>query len=103
MTMDVPLFAIGAGFRLKGGLDRTDRHAHGAHQLGQHMIGFDFQMIRLQLNRNVPIAQMIGGPHEVQATGGADAQHRLRRRQDPNQRTVFSHQHIATTHDATTG
>ena len=68
----------------------------------QHVVGLDFQVVGLKLDGHVAVAQVVGGANQVKqrAVGAAvgDAQHRLGRSQHFDERTVFSQQHVATTH-----
>ena len=94
--------AVGAAFGFEGFADLGHRHVHGAQHVGQHMVGLDFQVVRLQLDRHMPVAQVVGGAHQVKGAAvlgaGGDAQHGLRRGFDTDERAVFGHQHIATAH-----
>ena len=93
---------IGTVFRLEGLRHLYHGHVHGAQHVGQHMVGLDLQVIRLQLNRHMAVAQMVGGAGQVKGrsvfAAGGDAQHRSRRGLHANERAVFGHQHIAATH-----
>ena len=41
------------------------RQVHGAQHVGQHMVGLNLQMIGLQFNRHMAIAQVVGGTRQV--------------------------------------
>ena len=73
---------------------------HGAQQVCQHVVGFDFQMIGFELNRHMAVAQVVGGADQIEwcaVLAAMDyAQHGLRRRDDANERAVFSDQHVTT-------
>ena len=75
---------------------------HGAQHIGQHMVGFYFEVVGLQFDRHMAVAQVISRTREVKRTAVCrvmrDAQYRLRRGQYLQQRTVFAHQHIAAAH-----
>ena len=75
---------------------------HGTQHVGQHVVGFNLQVIRLEFNGYVPIAQMVGGADQVvrrsMLAAMCDAQHRLWCSDDAHQRTVVEHQHVATTY-----
>ncbi len=79
------VFTVRAVFRLKGFVNSHHRHVHVAKHVGQHMVGFDFQMIGLQLNRHMAVAQVVGGAGQIKqaAVVGTvrDTQYRLRRSQ----------------------
>ena len=79
------VFAVSAVFRLKGFIYCDDCHVHIAQHVGQYMVGFDFQMIGLQFNRYMAVAQVVGGAGQIEQAAVVramgDAQHRLRRGQ----------------------
>ncbi len=70
------------------------------------MVGLDLQVVGLQLNRHMAVAQVVGGAGQVKRRAmlgaGGDAQHRLRRGLHAHQRAVFGHQHIAAAHHGAT-
>ena len=72
--------------------------AHASQHVGQHMVGFDLEVICLQFDGDMAIAQVVSRTHEVKRRAVVrvmgDAQHRLRRRHHLEQRTIFAHQHI---------
>jgi hypothetical protein len=98
--------AIRSRFGLESGLDLLDFHAHLPHEVGQHMVGLDFQMIRLQFNGHMPIAQVVGGAHQGPVRAGVrrrvDAQNRLGSGLDPDQTAVFGHQNITASNHGST-
>ena len=55
------VFAVSTVFRFKRFVDSHHRHVHVAQHIGQHMVGFDFQMIGLQLDGHMAVAQVVGG------------------------------------------
>ena len=59
--------AVGAAFRLEGRLRLVHDQVHGAQHVGQHVVGLDLQVVRLQLDGNVPVAQVVGGAQQVEA------------------------------------
>ena len=65
------------------------------------MVGLNLQKVRFQFNGHMAIAQVVGSPDQIErrTVVGArgDAQHRLRRGDDPDERTIFCHQGITTT------
>ena len=81
---------------------------HGAQHVGQHVVGLDLQVIGLQLDRHVAVAQVVGRAHEVEGGvvvvtvvvvgAGGDAQHRLRCGHHAQQRTVLRDQHVTAAH-----
>ena len=102
MVVTTPMLAISTVFWLKTFTHLVDDEVHGAKHLGQHMVGFNFQVIGLQFDGHMAVAQVVGGAGEVKRRAVrcamGDAQHRLRRGHHLEQRTVFAHQHIATAH-----
>ena len=94
------VIAIGTVFGFKRLVDLGHLQVHGTQHVGQHMIGFDFQMVGLQLDRHMAVAQVVGSTGQVKGSAVVgikrDAQHRLRCCQDVQQRAVFTDQHIAT-------
>ncbi len=94
--------AVSATFGLKRFLHRHHCHVHGAQHISKHVVGFNLQVVGLQLNRHMAVAEVIGRTGQIKrramlCTRG-DAQHFLRRGVHLYQRAVFEHQHIATTH-----
>ena len=96
--MAARLCRVSPGFGLEGRRLFGDDEVHRSQQRGQHMVGFDLQMVRLELDRHVAIAQMVGGAQQVVrravlSTVGHQ-KHLLRRGHDPDQRPVLRHQHV---------
>ncbi|MCY1371598.1 hypothetical protein D9M69_587480 [compost metagenome] len=62
---------------------------HGAQHVSQHVVGLDLQVVGLQFDGHVAVAQVVGGAHEVEGAAvfvvvivrgaGGDLQHGLRR------------------------
>ena len=102
MVVTTPMLAIGTVFGFETFTHLVDNEVHGTQHIGQHMVGFDFQVIGLQFNGYMAVAQVIGGAGQVKRRAVrcamGDAQHALWRGQHLEQRAVFAHQHIATTH-----
>jgi len=100
MVMTTPMLAISAVFGLKTFINLVDDEVHGTQHVGQHMVGFDFQVIGLQFNGHMAVSQVVGGASQVKRRAVrcamGDAQHGLRRGLHLEQRAVFTHQHIAT-------
>ena len=92
--------AVGAALGFKSFLNRVHDQVHGAQQVGQYMVWLDLQVVRLELNRHMAVAQVVGGACQVKGRAvcgaGADAQHWLRRRQHADHGAVLDHQHVAT-------
>ena len=59
--------AIRPVFGFEGFGHRHHRHVHGAQHLGQHMDGFDFEVVGLQLNRHMAVAQVVSGTGQVKS------------------------------------
>jgi hypothetical protein len=79
-----PGCGIGAALGLERGLvGLVHDQVHGAQHVGQHMVGLDLQVVGLELDRHMAVAQVVGGARQVKrravlrAVG--DHQHRLRR------------------------
>ena len=102
MAMRVPAGGIGAVFRLKAFVHRVHDQVHGAQHVGQHMVGLDLQVVRLQLNRHMPVAQVVSGAYQVVRRAVLRAmrnlQHRLRRGDGADKRSIVRHQHITPAH-----
>jgi hypothetical protein len=59
MAMAMPMPTISTPLWFKRFLHLHHRHVHGAQHVGQHMVGFDFQMVGLQLDGHMAVAQVI--------------------------------------------
>ena len=93
---------VGSRLGLKGQhFFRHDQMTLAQH-VSQHMIGFQLQVVGPQLQRHMPVAQVIGRTQQVKGRPvlGAMAhhQHRLRRSIHADETAVFGHQHITTPH-----
>ena len=101
MTMTMPA-RVRPGFGLERGLFLRHDQVHALQHLGQHMIGFDLQVVGLEFDLHMPVAQVIGRACQVEGRAmlrtGPHQQHRLRRSFNPHQRAVLGHQHIAAAH-----
>ncbi len=91
--------AVGTAFGLKGQVRFDDGHVHAAQHVGQHMVGLDLEVVGLQLNGHMAVAQVVGGTHEVKrcavlgagrdleqflrCRNGADSRRRNHRRPHP--------------------
>ena len=65
MVMPTPMLAISAVFWFETFTHLVDDEVHGAQHVGQHMVGFDFQVIGLQLYGHMAVAQVVGGAGQV--------------------------------------
>ena len=95
----MPTCAVGPTFGLKRLPYFMDDQMHGPQQIGQHMVRLNFQMIRFEFNRHMPVAQVVRSAGQVKRRtmrcASRDAEHVLRRCDDLDHAAVFSHQHIA--------
>lgn len=93
---------IGTALGIKRQQGLVDEQVHASEHLGQHRIGLDLQVIGLQLDRHMPIAQVIGRACEVESCSVlravANHHHRLRGGQHADQRAIFGQQHVAAAH-----
>ena len=93
---------VGTTFGFKRQICFYYRHVHAAQHVGQNMVRFDFQVVGLQLNRNMPIAKVIGSAHQIEGSAmlgaGCDLEDFLRSGNDPHHGAVFCHQYIAAAH-----
>ena len=66
------------------------------------MVGLNFQVVGLQFDGHMAVAQVVGSTHQVKdrAVGGAggDLQHALGCGNRTDQRAVFGHQYVAAAH-----
>src|SRR6185369_1206402 len=66
-SMRMPgLRAISPALGLERGHGLFHVQVHGAQHVRQHMIGLDLQVIGLELDRHMAIAQVVGGPRQVE-------------------------------------
>ena len=65
MPMSMAANAVGATFGLKRFVDFDDDQVHGTQHVGQHMVGLDFQMVWLELDRYMAISQVVGRAGQV--------------------------------------
>ena len=102
----MPAAGVSPALGLKSRLGLGDDQVHGAQHVGQHMVGFDLQVIRLQFDRHMAVAQVIGGAGQIKRravrSARGDDQHRLRRSLHPHQRAVLHQQHITAPHHGAT-
>ena len=102
VIVTVPLCRIGAGLGLERQGVLAHDQVHGAQHVCQYVVGFDLQMVRLEFDRHVAVAQVVGGANQIERRAVlramTDVQHRLRRGDNAHQRAVFGHQHVAAAH-----
>ena len=65
VIMPMPTCRVGAALGLERGLGLAHRQVHGAQHVGQHMIGLDLQVISLQLDLHMTVAQVVGRTRQV--------------------------------------
>lgn len=61
MRVSVPALCISTRFGFKRLTYCVDDQMHGPQHVGQHMVRFNFEVIRFQFNLHVAVAQMVGG------------------------------------------
>ena len=61
-AMRMATAGVGAVLRLKGLVHRVHDQVHGAQHVGQHMVGLDLQVVGLEFNRHMAVAQVVGRP-----------------------------------------
>ena len=75
---------------------------HLPQHVGQHVIRLELQVIRLQLELHVAVAQVVGRTQEVEGRAVRDAvpdhEHRLRGGDHAHERAVLGHEHVAAAH-----
>ena len=54
--------AVRTGFRLKRFIDLVHDQVHGPQQICQYMIRLDFQVVGLEFDGHVAVAQVVGSP-----------------------------------------
>ena len=97
---------ISTAFRLKRHVLFGHDQVHSTQHVGQHMVGLDLEVVGLQLDGHMAVAQVVGGAGQVKrrtvvfAVG--DDQHGLGRCNHADHGTVFGHQHVAAAHQRAT-
>ena len=105
MTLPMPMPpGVGPGLGFEGGLFLGDDQVHALEHPAQHVVGFNFQMVRLQFDLHVPVAQVVGRAGQIEGAAmvraGAHHHDGLWRSVHPHQRAILGHQHIAAAHHA---
>ena len=102
IAMTVTAGRVRAALGLEGLVRFADDQVHLAQQIGQHVVGFQLQVIGGQLQWHMPVAEVVGGAQQIEGLAVPGAvphhQHRLRRRMNLDQRAVVGHQHVAAAH-----
>jgi hypothetical protein len=105
--MGMPTRAVRATFGLEAAVLFAHRQVHGAQHVGQHVIGFNLQVVGLEFDLHMAVTQVVGRTHQVEgrAMRGAwrDDQHRLGRRHHADHGAVFGHQHVTAAHGGAAG
>ncbi len=93
---------VRAGFGLERFVRFADDQVHLAQHVGQHVVGFELQVIGRELQRHMPVAEVVGRAQQVERRAVLRAmahhQHRLRRGEHTHQRAVVTDQHVAAAH-----
>lgn len=94
---------IRAALGLECALLLADDEVHRAQHAGEHVVGFELQVIRRDLDRDVAVAEVVRGSREVPRRAvlgtGANDEQRLRRSDDADQRAVLGDEHVAAAND----
>ena len=53
--------AVRTPFGFERFLHTHHRHVHGAQHVSQHVVGFNLQVVGLQLNRHMAVTEVVGG------------------------------------------
>ncbi len=92
-------------FRLKRIVGRHHRQVHAAQHLGQHWVRLYLEVIWLEFDGDVAVAQVVGGTCEVEGASvfaaGANQHDGLGRSDDPHEAAVISDQDITAAHHGT--
>lgn len=98
---------VGAGLGLERTLGRRDDEVQADEQLGEDVVGLEDEAVGVDLERNVPVAQVIGRFRDRQrrdvrceARTGRGDQDRLIERPDRDQRAVLADEDVAAADDA---
>jgi len=101
----MPASRVGAGLRLKTLAGFGHDQMHSPQHVGQHMVGFNLEMVALQFNLNMPVAQVVGGANQIEGRAmlgaGGHAQYLLRRSDHADQRSIGCHQYITAAYHGT--
>ena len=71
VVMPVPVHmtaacGVGAAFGLKGLVHLVHDQVHGPQHVGQHVVGLDLQVVGLEFDGHMPVAQVVGRAREVE-------------------------------------
>ena len=102
MSIVGDMTTIGSSFGFERQVDLFHGHVHAAQHFGKHVVGFNLQVIGLQLYGYMAVAQVVGRAHQVKGAAmfgaGADSQYLLRCGDDAHHGAIFGHQHITASH-----
>ena len=89
VTAGMAAGGVSAVLGLERFLHRRDDQVHGAQHVGQHVVGLYLEVIGLELNGHMAIAQVVGRANQVKRAAmlgaGRYLKNGLRGRQHPNQ------------------
>lgn len=98
---------VGPAFGLEGQLLGAHDEVHALQHLGEHVVGLELQVVGLQLQCHVTVAQVVGGAREVEGRAvlgaGAHDHHRLWGGVHADERAVLGNEHVASAHRAAAG
>ncbi len=86
--------AIGAALGFESSVHLIDDPAQLADQIGQHVVAGKYQPRRAELDRYVPVAEMVGNPLQHGRVGMRDFEHRFMLGFDAHQPAVGGDQNI---------
>ena len=66
VAMAMSAAGIGATFGLETRVFLADDQVHLAQHVGQHVVGFELEVVRLQFELHMPVAQVVGRPQQVE-------------------------------------
>ena len=102
VPMPVSTCGIRAVFGFKAFVYRMHDQVHGAQHVGQYVVGLNLQVVGLEFDGYMPVAQVVGGAYQVircaVLRAVCDLQHRLRRGDGADKRSIVRHQHITPAH-----
>lgn len=89
------MLTISAAFRLEWRIDRRYFQPEPGHHFSQHVIGEKTQSASDELNRDVPVSQMISGLHDQQRLSAARLEQRFLDRHDFNRAAILEAHSLA--------
>ena len=64
MAMAAHMAAIGTAFGLERHFGGRDDQVHAAQHIGKHMVGLNLEVVGLQFDRHMAVAEVVGGAGE---------------------------------------